>query len=49
VQKIAGCLASLSRFVSQLREKAMPLYHLMKKTYHFVWSQRAHEAFNDLK
>jgi hypothetical protein len=42
-------LASLSRFVSQLGEKAMPLYQLMKKTDHFVWSQRANDAFNDLK
>jgi hypothetical protein len=49
VQKFAGCLASLSRFVSWLGEKAMPLYQLMKKTNHFLWSQRADEAFNDLK
>jgi hypothetical protein len=49
VQKFAGCLASLSRFVSRLGEKAMPLYQLMKKTDHFVWSQRADDAFNDLK
>jgi hypothetical protein len=42
-------LALLSRFVSRLGEKAMPLYQLMKKTDHFVWSQRADEAFNDLK
>jgi hypothetical protein len=49
VQKFAGCLASLSRFVSWLEEKAMPLYQLMKKTDHFVWSQRADDAFNDLK
>jgi hypothetical protein len=49
VQKLAGCLASLSQFVSRLREKAMPLYQLMKKTDHFIWSQRADEAFKDLK
>jgi hypothetical protein len=49
VQKFAGCLASLSRFVSRLGEKAMPLYQLMKKTDHFVWSQRADDTFNDLK
>jgi hypothetical protein len=42
-------LASLSRFVSRLGEKAMPLYQLMKKTDHFVWSQRTDDAFNDLK
>jgi hypothetical protein len=34
VQKFAGCLASLSRFVSQLGEKSMPLYLLMKKMDH---------------
>jgi ribonuclease HI len=49
VQKFAGCLASLSRFVSWLREKAMPLYQLMKKMDHFIWSQRTDDAFNDLK
>jgi hypothetical protein len=26
VQKFTGCLASLSRFISQLGEKALPLY-----------------------
>jgi hypothetical protein len=36
VQKFAGCLASLSWFLSWLREKAMPLYQLMKKTDHFI-------------
>jgi hypothetical protein len=49
VQKFAGCFASLSRFVSQLGEKARPLYQLMKKMDHFIWSQRADDAFNDLK
>jgi hypothetical protein len=42
-------LALVSQFVSRLGEKAMPLYQLMKKTDHFVWSQRANDAFNDLK
>jgi hypothetical protein len=27
----------------------MPLYQLMKKTDHFVWSQYADDAFNDIK
>jgi hypothetical protein len=49
MQKFAGCFASLSRFVSRLGEKAMPLFQLMKKMDHFVWSQRADEAFKDLK
>jgi hypothetical protein len=49
VQKFAGCLSSLSRFVSRLGEKAMSMYQLMKKMDHFVCSQCADEAFNDLK
>jgi hypothetical protein len=42
-------LASLSRFVNRLREKAMPLYQLIKQINRFVWSQCADNAFNDLK
>jgi hypothetical protein len=49
VQMFAGCLASLNRFVSRLREKAMPLYQLMKKADQFVWSQHVDDAFKDLK
>jgi hypothetical protein len=49
MQKFAGCLASFNRFVSRLGEKVMPLYQLMKKMDHFVWSQHTDEAFNDLK
>jgi hypothetical protein len=36
VQKFTGCLASLSRFISRLGEKALPLYQLMKKSDTFV-------------
>ena len=32
VQKLTGCLASLSQFISRLGEKAFPLYRLMKKS-----------------
>jgi hypothetical protein len=42
-------LVSLSRLVSRLGEKAMPLYQVMKKTDHFVWSQQADDTLNDLK
>ena len=49
VQKFTGCLASLSRFVSRLGEKALPLYQLIKKTDTFVWTPRADAAFHELK
>src|SRR4051812_22507220 len=49
VQKFTGCLASLSRFLSRLGEKAIPLYQLMKKTEKFAWNLQANEAFKELK
>ena len=32
VQRLTGCLATLSRFISWLGEREMPLYKLLKKT-----------------
>jgi hypothetical protein len=32
VQRLTGCVAAISRFVSRLGEKALPLYKLLKKT-----------------
>jgi hypothetical protein len=30
-QRVLGCLAALSRFISRLGEKGLPLYRLLKK------------------
>lgn len=49
VQKFTGYLASISRFISRLGEKALPLYQLMKKTTFFKWNDKADEAFLQLK
>ena len=49
VQRLAGHIAALSWFISQLGEKAIPLYQMMKKTDNFVWSDAANDAFEDLK
>jgi hypothetical protein len=35
IQKVMGCLAALSRFISRLGEKVLPLYRLLKKLKHF--------------
>jgi hypothetical protein len=35
VQKLMGCLTSLSRFISPLDEKGLPLYRLLKKSKNF--------------
>jgi hypothetical protein len=36
VQCITGCLAALSRFISHLGERGLPLYRLLKKTDRFT-------------
>jgi hypothetical protein len=49
VQRVTGCLAALSRFISRLGKKALPLYHLLKKSEHFSWTLEAEEALTKLK
>ena len=49
VQKMFGCLAALSRFISHLGEKALPLYRLMKKSDKFEWTEEADAVFAELK
>ena len=49
IQKLTGCLAALSRFISRLGEKALPLYRLMKKSDKFEWTPEADAAFVELK
>jgi len=44
-----GCLASLSRFISRLGEKGLPLYRLLRKSEHFSWTLEAQEALDKLK
>jgi hypothetical protein len=41
VQKVLGCLAALSRFISLLGEKGLPLYRLLKKHERFSWTVEA--------
>ena len=44
-----GCLAALSRFISRLGEKGLPLYQLLRKSERFSWTPEAEEALNRLK
>ena len=44
-----GCLVTLSHFISRLGEKGLPLYRLLRKTEHFLWTPEAQEALNRLK
>jgi hypothetical protein len=49
VQRLIGCVAAVSRFISHLGEKALPLYKLMKKSNEFVWTNEADATLKDLK
>jgi hypothetical protein len=49
VQRVMGCLAALSRFISCLGEKGLPLYRLLRKSERFSWTPEAEEALAKLK
>jgi ribonuclease HI len=49
VQRVMGCLAALSRFISRLGEKGLPLYRLLRKAECFTWTPEAEEALRNLK
>ena len=49
IQRLTGCLASLSRIISRLGERGMPLYKVLKKTDTFVWTVEAQQALESLK
>ena len=49
VQKLAGCVAALSRFISRLGEKALPLYRLLRRTDHFEWMDAATAGLEEIK
>jgi hypothetical protein len=49
VQKLTGCMAALSRFISWLSIRGLPFFKLLKRQDKFQWTQEAQEAFKDLK
>ena len=49
IQKLTGCVAALSRFISHLGEKALPLYRLLRCTEHFEWTDAATAGLEEIK
>jgi hypothetical protein len=45
VQKVLGCLAAMSHFISRLGEKSLPLYQLLKKHERFSWTVEAATSY----
>jgi hypothetical protein len=49
IQKLTGCMAALSRFISRLGEKGLSFFKLLKAKEKFEWSKEANTAFAELK
>ena len=49
MQKLAGRVTALGRFISKLGERALPIFKLMKKKGPFEWTPEADRAFQDFK
>jgi hypothetical protein len=49
VQKLAGSLAALSRFISRLGDRALPFFKLLRKSAPFSWTEEVEQAFQELK
>jgi hypothetical protein len=49
VQKLTGCMAVLSRFISRLGVRGPPFFKLLKKQENFQWTEEAQKAFDELK
>jgi ribonuclease HI len=49
MQKLTGCMAALNRFISQLGERGLPFFKLLKCQDKFQWTEEAERALQDLK
>ena len=49
IQCLTGSVAVVSRFISRLGDKALPLYRLLKKSDKFEWTEEAETALAQLK
>jgi len=49
IQKLTGCMAALSRFISKLEGKGLPFFKLLKASEKFSWREEANVAFAKLK
>ena len=49
VQRLAGCMAALSRFISRSAERALPFFKVLKKVGPTKWTPEAEAVLQDLK
>lgn len=46
---LTGCVAAMSRFISQSAERALPFFKILKKAGPMEWTPEAEAALQDLK
>jgi hypothetical protein len=49
MEKLTGCMAALNRFISQLGERGLPFFKLLKHQDKFQWTEEAERALQELK
>ncbi|KAL0448556.1 UNVERIFIED_CONTAM: hypothetical protein Slati_1412000 [Sesamum latifolium] len=49
VQRLAGRIAALSRFISRSVKQSLPFFKALRKNKNFVWNEECQWAFQDLK
>ncbi|KAL0386523.1 UNVERIFIED_CONTAM: hypothetical protein Slati_4597500 [Sesamum latifolium] len=49
VQKLAGKLAALNRFISRSADKGLPFFKVLRGVAKFEWNSTSQLAFDDLK
>src|SRR3954464_2794327 len=49
VHQLTGRLAALRRFISRLGERTLPFYQLLRKGEKFKWTEKARNAFAELR
>ncbi|KAL0319852.1 UNVERIFIED_CONTAM: Ribonuclease HI [Sesamum radiatum] len=49
VQKLAGRMTALNRFISRSSDKGLPFFKVLKKVDGFSWTEQCQAAFEDLK
>jgi hypothetical protein len=49
VQKLAGCIAALNRFITKLTEKSLPFFSILRGFAKVEWGSEQQKTFDDLK
>ncbi|KAL0427277.1 UNVERIFIED_CONTAM: hypothetical protein Slati_2902500 [Sesamum latifolium] len=49
VQRLAGRITALSRFISRSTEWSLPFFKALRKTKNFTWDEECQQAFQELK